>query len=286
MTTSVAYGCSVRTTAHSNGWTWGRGGADAPPRFVLRDVSEKNREGKRTARERLAAGARERRRRRRSAAAHWSWAERSSACSAWPPVDRRARRERRQGQGRGHRGPGASPPRGPRQGRASPSRWARRTRQVHAHGVGGLPLPGLQGLSRTPTARRSTSWSRRRTAQGRVPPRHPHRRQHGRQRLPARGQRRGLRPGRREVHRVPRRAVREPARGDGRRLRREQQADRAGRQGRGADTAPLHAVRARTAPTTSWVAKSDEAFRTGGFSGTPTVLLNGKNIYRRRTRRT
>jgi protein-disulfide isomerase len=29
----------------------------------------------------------------------------------------------------------------------------------------------------------------------------------------------------------------------------------------------------------SWVAKSAQAFSTGGFSGTPTVLLNGKNIY-------
>ncbi|MFJ6729175.1 thioredoxin domain-containing protein [Streptomyces sp. NPDC091281] len=29
----------------------------------------------------------------------------------------------------------------------------------------------------------------------------------------------------------------------------------------------------------SWVAKSNEAFRTGGFTGTPTVLFNGKNIY-------
>ncbi|OIJ69105.1 DsbA family protein [Streptomyces mangrovisoli] len=29
----------------------------------------------------------------------------------------------------------------------------------------------------------------------------------------------------------------------------------------------------------SWVAKSNKAFQSGGFSGTPTVLLNGKNIY-------
>ncbi|MGI5442680.1 DsbA family protein [Streptomyces shenzhenensis] len=29
----------------------------------------------------------------------------------------------------------------------------------------------------------------------------------------------------------------------------------------------------------SWVAKSDKAFAAGGFTGTPTVLLNGKNIY-------
>ncbi len=28
--------------------------------------------------------------------------------------------------------------------------------------------------------------------------------------------------------------------------------------------------------------KSNEAFRTGGFSGTPTVLLDGKNIYQDR----
>lgn len=29
----------------------------------------------------------------------------------------------------------------------------------------------------------------------------------------------------------------------------------------------------------SWVAKSNEAFQAGGFGGTPTVLLNGENIY-------
>ncbi|WP_188114182.1 DsbA family protein [Streptomyces apricus] len=33
----------------------------------------------------------------------------------------------------------------------------------------------------------------------------------------------------------------------------------------------------------SWVAKSHEAFQKGGFSGTPTVLLNGKNIYQDRS---
>ncbi|MFI1567391.1 DsbA family protein [Streptomyces sp. NPDC020490] len=33
----------------------------------------------------------------------------------------------------------------------------------------------------------------------------------------------------------------------------------------------------------SWVARSQQAFRSGGFSGTPTVLLNGKNIYQDRT---
>ncbi|MER5211488.1 thioredoxin domain-containing protein [Streptomyces sp. NPDC002838] len=33
----------------------------------------------------------------------------------------------------------------------------------------------------------------------------------------------------------------------------------------------------------SWVAKSHEAFNKGGFSGTPTVLLGGKNIYQDRT---
>ncbi|BCL31304.1 DsbA family protein [Streptomyces aurantiacus] len=33
----------------------------------------------------------------------------------------------------------------------------------------------------------------------------------------------------------------------------------------------------------SWVAKSNKAFQGGGFSGTPTVLLNGKNIYQDRT---
>ncbi|MDL5200995.1 thioredoxin domain-containing protein [Streptomyces sp. ALI-76-A] len=33
----------------------------------------------------------------------------------------------------------------------------------------------------------------------------------------------------------------------------------------------------------SWVEKSSAAFRTGGFSGTPTVILNGKNIYQDQT---
>jgi protein-disulfide isomerase len=33
----------------------------------------------------------------------------------------------------------------------------------------------------------------------------------------------------------------------------------------------------------SWVTKSNEAFSEGGFSGTPTVLLNGKNIYQDQT---
>ncbi|MFS8203021.1 DsbA family protein [Streptomyces sp. CWNU-52B] len=33
----------------------------------------------------------------------------------------------------------------------------------------------------------------------------------------------------------------------------------------------------------SWVAKSNKAFQGGGFSGTPTVLLNGKSIYEDQT---
>ncbi|KFG76034.1 DsbA family protein [Streptomyces mutabilis] len=33
----------------------------------------------------------------------------------------------------------------------------------------------------------------------------------------------------------------------------------------------------------SWVEKSNEAFRSGGFSGTPTVLLDGKNVYQDRS---
>ncbi|MFG3103111.1 thioredoxin domain-containing protein [Streptomyces sp. NPDC048182] len=33
----------------------------------------------------------------------------------------------------------------------------------------------------------------------------------------------------------------------------------------------------------SWVEKSNAAFRSGGFSGTPTVLLDGKNIYQDRS---
>jgi protein-disulfide isomerase len=33
----------------------------------------------------------------------------------------------------------------------------------------------------------------------------------------------------------------------------------------------------------SWVVKSNEAFQKGGFSGTPSVLLNGKNIYQDQT---
>ncbi|MGW7257907.1 DsbA family protein [Streptomyces sp. NPDC054834] len=34
---------------------------------------------------------------------------------------------------------------------------------------------------------------------------------------------------------------------------------------------------------TSWVEKSNKAFQAGGFTGTPTVLLGGKNIYEDRT---
>ena len=33
----------------------------------------------------------------------------------------------------------------------------------------------------------------------------------------------------------------------------------------------------------SWVVKSNQAFQSGGFGGTPTVLLNGKNIYQDQT---
>ncbi|MDQ0990325.1 thioredoxin domain-containing protein [Streptomyces sp. V3I7] len=33
----------------------------------------------------------------------------------------------------------------------------------------------------------------------------------------------------------------------------------------------------------NWVVKSDKAFQAGGYSGTPTVLLNGKNIYQDQT---
>ncbi len=33
----------------------------------------------------------------------------------------------------------------------------------------------------------------------------------------------------------------------------------------------------------SWVEKSSRAFQNGGFSGTPTVLLNGKNVYQDRS---
>jgi hypothetical protein len=32
-----------------------------------------------------------------------------------------------------------------------------------------------------------------------------------------------------------------------------------------------------------WVAKSHQAFNKGGFSGTPTVLFEGENIYQDRT---
>ncbi len=33
----------------------------------------------------------------------------------------------------------------------------------------------------------------------------------------------------------------------------------------------------------SWVTKSNKAFQSGGFQGTPTVLLDGKNIYQDRS---
>ncbi|MFF0018375.1 DsbA family protein [Streptomyces sp. NPDC005374] len=50
----------------------------------------------------------------------------------------------------------------------------------------------------------------------------------------------------------------------------------------GLDTATFRAC-VENGTHNSWVDKSAAAFRTGGFSGTPTVLLDGKNIYQDRT---
>ncbi|WP_053749581.1 DsbA family protein [Streptomyces sp. MMG1533] len=50
----------------------------------------------------------------------------------------------------------------------------------------------------------------------------------------------------------------------------------------GLDTAAFRTC-AEKGTHNSWVDKSAAAFRNGGFSGTPTVILNGKNIYQDRT---
>ncbi|MFD9120389.1 DsbA family protein [Streptomyces bottropensis] len=46
----------------------------------------------------------------------------------------------------------------------------------------------------------------------------------------------------------------------------------------GLDTAPFRTC-VEDGKHNSWVAKSNEAFQKGGFSGTPSVFLNGTNIY-------
>ncbi|WEH18770.1 thioredoxin domain-containing protein [Streptomyces sp. VNUA24] len=46
----------------------------------------------------------------------------------------------------------------------------------------------------------------------------------------------------------------------------------------GLDTAPFRTC-VENGRHNSWVAKSNEAFQKGGFSGTPSVFLNGTNIY-------
>jgi protein-disulfide isomerase len=50
----------------------------------------------------------------------------------------------------------------------------------------------------------------------------------------------------------------------------------------GLDT-PVFQECVRNGTHNGWVEKSDEAFRDGGFGGTPTVLLDGKNIYQDRS---
>ncbi|MEU5362890.1 thioredoxin domain-containing protein [Streptomyces sp. NPDC005925] len=50
----------------------------------------------------------------------------------------------------------------------------------------------------------------------------------------------------------------------------------------GLDTAGFRAC-VKDGKHDTWVTRSGEAFSKGGFSGTPTVLLNGKNIYQDRT---
>ncbi|WP_167458282.1 DsbA family protein [Streptomyces ardesiacus] len=50
----------------------------------------------------------------------------------------------------------------------------------------------------------------------------------------------------------------------------------------GLDTAPFQEC-VKNGKHNSWVEKSNKAFQAGGFSGTPTVLLDGKNIYQDRS---
>ncbi|XMA36699.1 thioredoxin domain-containing protein [Streptomyces albogriseolus] len=89
-------------------------------------------------------------------------------------------------------------------------------------------------------------------------------------------------PGRGEVPRVPRRAVREPADGERRRLLQRHQAVRPGEQGRRTGH-PAFRTCVEDGTHDSWVVKSNEAFQKGGFSGTPTVLFDGENIYQDRS---
>jgi protein-disulfide isomerase len=51
---------------------------------------------------------------------------------------------------------------------------------------------------------------------------------------------------------------------------------------KGLDTAPFRKC-VNDGTHDSWVNKSNAAFKSGGFSGTPTVLLDGKNIYQDQT---
>lgn len=83
----------------------------------------------------------------------------------------------------------------------------------------------------------------------------------------------------RQVPRVPRRAVRQSAQGDRRRLRRQRQADRAHAARSTAWTPRPSAHASTTAPTTAGSRSRTPRSRPHGFSGTPTVLLGGKNIY-------
>ena len=132
-------------------------------------------------------------------------------------------------------------------------------RPVDAHGVGGLPLPGLQGLRErltAPTIHELTDAGQLKVEyhlatiiDGNM----------GGSGSLQRGQRRRLRPGRREVPRVPRRPLPEPAAGDRTtRSPTRQQAARAGRARSTGWTPPPSAAASRTARTTAGSQKSNE----------------------------
>ena len=191
--------------------------------------------------------------------------------------DRRRRGERRQGRDGDTAGPVVAPS-GANGKDSLAIPVGKDERQVDAHGLGGLPLPGLQGLrgrlplddpraDRAPaSSRSSTTWPRSSTATWAAP-------------APAR------RPTPRPAPRTPgssprtttcctRTSRRRPTTPSPR------TASSSSWRGKvdGLDT-PAFRTCVEDGTHDSWVDKSNEAFQNGGFTGTPTVLLNGKNIY-------
>ena len=82
---------------------------------------------------------------------------------------------------------------------------------------------------------------------------------------------------------VPRRAVHEPAAGDGRRVQQERQADRARGQGGRARHATFKSC-VDDGKHDSWVAEVEQGLPGRRvLQGTPTVLLDGKNIFQDQT---